>query len=123
VPRLWNALALVLLVLWLPATSHCALERLTAGDTHTCGASCSHDHDGAGTGECALVEGGDYLPGAASTATVPPTSVLLAALAPRAPSGQCSAARAPSPSPPGGDAAPERVWAFAHRLVPPSRAP
>ncbi len=61
-------LALVLLALWVPATSHCAVETVLGWVNDHCLSACSHgsasgDHADAPVADaCATVEGGDFKP-------------------------------------------------------------
>lgn len=79
-------IALVLLALWLPATSHCALEALSEHVGEVCATLCSHDavHD-ADSGRpaadaCAAVEDGAVKADSAAIAAPAPMLFALACL-------------------------------------------
>lgn len=77
-------IALVLLVLWLPATSHCAIETVLGVVNEHCEAVCSHegvDTKGHPANDaCATVEDGAIKPAASGLHLPPPTLSVLACL-------------------------------------------
>lgn len=116
--------AFVLLLLWMPATQHCAFGAVAAWESGLCEAVCDHDSGGAHEDACTVIESGDYT-SAITLAHVPaPSLTTLACLA-------CLHARLLSTATPlapptwtKDDPAgwvPE--WAFAARAALPARAP
>lgn len=82
-----HALTLLLLALWLPATSHCALETLaTHLDPSCCVEVCSHDLHAPSddttprSDSCGIVESGLVKSDFTEVTAHPPTLVLLACL-------------------------------------------
>jgi len=121
--------ALVLLALWVPATSHCRIENLPGLEFLSCcqhaGAEQSpahHDNDCATDG-CAAVESGLYYkadqPHAAPEAPLPALIVSLLSLADLGQTTAWIPRPAPSTSPP----VLSRTWQFALRAALPVRAP
>lgn len=123
--RLINQIvAFVLLVLWIPATQHCAFGAVTAWESGLCETVCDHDGDTAHEDACTVIESGDYT-SAITLAHVPaPSLTALACLA-------CLHARLLSQATP---LAPQAwtkddpsgwvpQWAFIARAALPARAP
>lgn len=50
----------ILLVVWLPATQHCAFATIANLETSECDAICDHNDSGDQLNACTLVESGDY---------------------------------------------------------------
>jgi hypothetical protein len=75
--RLGKVVAVMLAVLWLPLTTHCALEAAGMFSPHVDdhGAGCDHDttHDECRT--CSVVEGGDYRTSAGAIKVAAPDMV------------------------------------------------
>jgi hypothetical protein len=121
--RLWRILSLTLLVLWLPATEHCALE--AAGvitpechvDGKASGQSCRTD-------TCGVLESAHYRGSLNHAQVVPPVvqdslPLICLAIATAAKSA-AQMSETPAPDKPR-DWVP--VWHFVRRAAPPSRAP
>ena len=125
--RLRNAVALLLLALWLPATLHCAIEAATACAPESragCEHTPHHPDEDCTSDVCATLESGSYRIATAGLQLLPPALtpdpaflralILLAAHTETAPP---VAARAqPPPELP-------RRWHLVHRTVAPARAP
>ena len=118
-------LALLLAIIWLPATAHCSLEAVGWGFGHICASTTDTDH---GTGsncddcaECRTVEGG-YC---ASTVRVAvPVAPLIPALPPAVVLALLPPASGPElPVPTWSETGPPRPWQFAARAALPPRAP
>ncbi|NDC57601.1 MAG: hypothetical protein EBZ50_01970 [Alphaproteobacteria bacterium] len=81
---LHRVIALVLLALWLPATSHCAIETVLGVVNEHCGAVCSHDDldtTGHPTNDaCATVEDGAIKPALAALHAPMPSLAVFACL-------------------------------------------
>lgn len=81
-------IALVLLALWLPATSHCALETVLGVVNDHCESSCSHDFAGGdadaaahlAADSCDVVESGAFKPVLESLAAPAPSLWVLVCL-------------------------------------------
>lgn len=77
-------LALVLLALWVPATSHCAVETLLGVVNEHCETVCAHDGPDAAThlasDACEMLEQGDFKPAVAELAVPAPALTVLACL-------------------------------------------
>lgn len=126
-----SIIALVLLALWLPATSHCAIETaLGSADGEHCLASCDCAHAGddrAGhpaADACAVLENGGYKPAFAALIAPAPSLTILACLS-RAHAALLARARPLVPPAWSGghpDAWMPR-WHIAVRAVAPARAP
>jgi hypothetical protein len=116
--------ALVLLALWLPATSHCAIDVVMDWCGDKCGTACAHEQGAAHADACDLVEGGDFAPAAVAIQVPAPHLTAFVCLA-------CLRARLlaeaePALSPAWATDDPADwvpVWRFALRAAPPTRAP
>jgi hypothetical protein len=117
-------IALMLLALWLPATSHCAIDAMTDWFGDACSVSCEHAQNTAHADACDLVEGGGFAPAAVATPVPVPHLTPFVCLA-------CLHARLladAEPVPPHSwakddPAAWVPAWRFALRAAPPARAP
>jgi len=121
--------ALVLAILWLPATMHCGLE--TAGFIGQADGCCQHDDSvpangqpaQCGQGVCGIVESGDYQPASALTKVPAPSLALyvfcLLELAPTLELVPEIAASVEVESPP----EIRRTWHFVERAALSPRAP
>lgn len=129
-PRvLRSCLALLLVAVWLPATSHCALATATDWIADFCEHVCdpgSHErgHDSHDDG-CAVIERGDFTSAVAAVAAPAPVWSEIADLVREQARRMVAAASAVEPPPWAGDNPDDWVPArlFAQRAVPPARAP
>ncbi len=83
VPRvLQRLLALALVTLWLPATSHCAIGTIVDWLDKACGVACAHDESTVPHADaCEVVERGDFKPAASLSQAPAPSLTVLACLA------------------------------------------
>jgi hypothetical protein len=119
-------MAMFLALLWLPATSHCALDAVSDLITDICASDCDHPEDRGPSHDhpCLTIESGDYTGAAASAHAPAPSLVVLACVA-------CLHSRmllqAPCLAPPAvtRDHPQDWIpgWTFAVRAAPPARAP
>jgi hypothetical protein len=77
-------LALVLLALWVPATSHCAVETVLGIVNEHCEAVCAHDDSATdahpAADACEMLERGEFKPAVAELAAPAPALTVLACL-------------------------------------------
>lgn len=119
-------MALLLALLWLPATSHCALDAASDFITDICASDCSHPDARGSSAEhpCFTVESGNYR-GAATTAHAPAPSLTVLACLADLHARLLLQAPCLVPPPLTHDHPQDWIpgWTFALRAAPPARAP
>jgi hypothetical protein len=116
---------MVLLALWLPATSHCRLELLRGFELLACNASAAeHNHDANGCEQdaCAVVESGQYKPDEPTAAVPAPDSLVISTSLDLSAAGtETRPTRSDYPSSHPPDL--PRPWQFQFRMAQSPRAP